>query len=267
MKLSLIHLTVLKKNLKKLALILLGIGAFYAVVCTPLYHVTNSDILFRDGVASLVVDYVMDITNFLFYWISFAFLLYVGITLGKTTLFRPFLIVIGGAVIFRYFASLIAGYLINGIPTKWSVWREDLLYLAIDVLLDAAQITVAFLLIYRRSQQMSGSSKYFPVTKPEDRQNPVVMTAALLAAIPSVIHLITRVIYDIWEGYIPQDGGDLLWMILGYASELLGFVAGFFVIILVINHLYMKAKAMQIAYDEAKNSILNPNTEKKSEQE
>lgn len=263
MNLSLIHLMVLKKNVKKLALILLGIAAFYAVVCTPLYHITNSDILFRDGVASLLVDYVMDITNFLFYWIIFAFLLYVGITLGKTTLFRPFLFVIGGAVVIRYFASLLAGYFVNGIPTKWSVWSEDLMYLAIDVLLDSVQITIAFLLIYRRSLMMGANASYFPVTNLKERQNPVVITAALLAAIPSAVHLITRVIYDIWTGYIPRDGGDLMWMILGYASEILGFAAGFCVIILVINHLYMKAKSMQLAYDEEKGSLFKKELEQK----
>ena len=87
----------------------------------------------------------------------------------------------------------------------------------------------------------------------------IVAAAAFLALIPSVIHLITRVIYDIWEGYVPHDGGDLLWMILGYLSEIIGFMAGYFVIILIINHLHMKAKKTEMLYEAEKGSILRAN--------
>ena len=97
MKFSLVHLLVWKKNLKKMAVLLLIIGLLYAVVCTPLYHITNTNILFRDGIASLLVDYLMDIMNYLYYWLIFAFLLFVGVTLGKTTLFGPYLLEIGRA--------------------------------------------------------------------------------------------------------------------------------------------------------------------------
>ena len=258
MKFSLIHLTVYKKNLKKLALLLFGIAAFYAVVCTPLYHITNSDILFRDGVASLIVDYVRDIANYLFYWVIFAFLMYVGILLGRTTLVTPYLVVIGVAVVIRYIASLLSGYFVIGIPTKWDVWREDLLYLCFDVLFDFVQIAIAFLIIYRSVPKMTSKSCFVPITKLTDCSNPIAVTAAFLALIPAVIHLITRVIYDIWEGYVPRDGGDLLWMILGYLSEIIGFVAGYFVIVLIINHLHMKTKQAEIAYREAKGSLLQP---------
>ena len=255
------HLAVYKKNLIKMALILFGIGLVYAAVCTPLYHITNSNVLFMDGIASLILDYVMVLMNFLLYWISFAFLLNVGITLGKTTLFRPVLVVISLAIVFWHFSNLIAGYCTVGFPTRWAVWSEELTYLAIAILLDLLQVAVAFWIVYRQNHEFLGNAKYFPVIKLKDRQNPVVVTAASLAAIPSAVHLITRVVFDIWDGYVPRDGGDLLWMILGYASEILSFIVGYFVIVLVINHLYMKAKESQIAYDRAKNSILKPNTE------
>jgi len=255
-KFSLVHLLVWKKNLKKMAVLLLIIGLLYAVVCTPLYHITNTNILFRDGIASLLVDYLMDIMNYLYYWLIFAFLLFVGVTLGKTTLFGPYLLVIAATTVFRYFASLLSGYILNGIPTKWDVWSDDLLYLGIDVLMDFVQIAAVFLIVYSRAWRMTRDPKFVPVSKLTDRKNPVALTAAFLAAIPAVIHLITRVIFDIWKGYTPRSGGDLLWMILGYSSELLAFVAGYFVILLWINHLSMDAKAMKIAYDRAKGSIL-----------
>lgn len=258
MNFSLIHITIYKKNLKKLAFLLLGIAVFYAAVCTPLYHVTNSDILFRDGIASLIVDYVRDIANYLFYWIMFAFLLYVGVTLGQTTLFKPYLLVMGAVVIVRYLASLMGGYFVIGIPTKWDIWREDLLYMCFDILFDFIQIAVAFWIIYKRVPKMTCNPRFVPIVKLNDSKNSVAATAGFLALIPSVIHLITRVIYDIWEGYIPRDGGDLLWMILGYLSEIIGFVAGYFVIILIINHLYMQAKKTEMIYEAEKGSILRP---------
>ena len=239
-----------------MALLLLVIAAFYAAVCTPLYHITNSDILFRDGIASLIVDYVRDIANYLFYWIIFAFLMYVGVTLGQTRLFAPYLLVVGGVVIVRYLASLLGGYFVIGIPTKWDIWREDLLYMCFDILFDFVQIALAFWIVYQSVPKMTCNPRFVPITNLNDRSNSVANTAAFLALIPSVVHLITRVIYDIWQGYIPRDGGDLLWMILGYLSEILGFVAGYFVMILIINHLHMKTKKSEMLFEAEKGSIL-----------
>ena len=255
-KLSLIHLMVFKKNLKALALLLFGIALIYAAVCTPLYHITNSNVLFEDGILSLILDYVMLILNFMVYWISFAFLLYVGITLGRTTLFKPVLLIIGLAILFFHFSNLIAGYCTVGFPTRWSVWSEELSYVGFAILLDAVQIAVAVLIVFRQTQTQVNTSKYFPVMKLRDKQNPVAVTAARLAAIPAVVHLITRIIFDIWDGYVPRDGGDLLWMILGYLSEILGFVAGYFVMILIINHLHMKTKKSEMLFEAEKGSIL-----------
>ena len=65
-----------QKMKKSLFLWLLILSAFYAFVCTPIFHLCSSNILLRDSVYPIVLDFLMSFLNYLFYWIAFSFLIY-----------------------------------------------------------------------------------------------------------------------------------------------------------------------------------------------
>jgi hypothetical protein len=245
-----------KKNITKLAIILFGIAVFYAVVCTPLYHEVNTNTLLIDSVLPLIVDDVMIVLNYAYYLVAFAFLLYASVWTPKKVSYVPYFTVYVGTTLFRYAANLISGFLCMGFPTAWSAWSDELLYLGIDFLMDLILFIIAFAIVYLRKDRIPGYTKHMPIAKLTDWKNPITQTALYLGMIPAAVHFLSRMIFDIFKGGLPRNGIDLLWMIIGYLSDVLGFVAGFFVILLLLNHLYLRAKAIRLAYEDEKNSIL-----------
>ena len=256
MEKHLIDRMIRKQNYVKCAIILFGIAVFYAAVCTPLYHEANTNALLIDSVLPLIVDDVMIVLNYAYYLVAFAFLLNASVISHKRVSYKPYFAIYVGATLFRYVANLISGFLCMGFPTSWSAWSDELLYLGIDFLMDLILFIVAFSIIYLRKDRIPGYTKHMPIAKLMDRQNPISKTALYLAAIPATVHFLSRLIFDIFRGGLPKNGLDLLWMIIGYFSDLLGFVVGFFVILLLLNHLYMRAKAIRLAYEDPENMIL-----------
>ena len=68
--------------------------------------------------------------------------------------------------------------------------------------------------------------------------------------IPSALMLISRVIYDVSLGGA-AGLGDLLWMITYYASDIVSIFVGYFVILLLVNRLYLREETAKSNYESA----------------
>ena len=236
-----------------LAVLLFSIAAFYAAVCTPLYHIFNSDILLRDTVLPQILDVIMLVLNYAFYWISFSFLIYAATRIGISYC-KPFYVIYASAVVFRYLANLVSGFLTMGIPLWREIQSDYLPYFFLDILLDLLMMGILIGLLYALVRRFSLYNNYkrdqffaqtIPFAKFVDSNNPVWRMLLWVSLIPSALQLLSRIRYDIFYG-VPKGWIDLAWIIVGYTSDIAFFLFGVIAMLWGINHLYiLEEKARQ----------------------
>ncbi|MBQ8433079.1 MAG: hypothetical protein IJX28_09375 [Clostridia bacterium] len=249
MELSLFDATRKKKALKSYGILILILTVFYAAVCTPVNLWITSDILIMQTVFPLLWDVLLNFVNILFYWISFAYLLFLFAFWGVKKQFAFFL-TYGGIVVFRYCANLLASYCVVGFP-EWEVfWSDALPYLLIDIGMDLVQMLIGVWIVYSYVNCRKNTKDGLPIQKLFDATNPILRVVWKLAIIPAALMLLSRVIYDIYLGGA-YGLTDLLWMITYYASDLISVLVGYFVILLFMNRFYLKEEEAKIEYDSS----------------
>ncbi len=241
------------KCTRRFAALIFALTLFYAVVCTPLYLYFSSDILFDGTVIPLLWDVLMGACNYLFYWGSFAFLLFLGArySLGRC---KAFFAVYAGAVLFRYSANLLAGYLVLGFPTLSAFISSDLpellFCIGMDLVLMAFAVLAFHLIVDKTPLKIAteGDLTQTEVTEESrvrlwcdsqklyDKSNALHQTAVWMGLIPAAIQLLNRIRYDIFYG-APTDALDLMWMIVYYVGDVLCALIGYLVILLLLNSL------------------------------
>lgn len=251
-----------KRITREFAILIFAIAALYAIVLTPLYSWTSSDILIAETGVPVVIAALLDICNFCFYWIAFGYLLWLSARFSLRVCVR-FSVIYLLATLFRYCAAILAGYLLNGFPTTLTDFTSDTLpYLAFDILLDLAFLGVAALLIYflfeipnserRKSAQelRSPLSAYLPFSSIFALKNRLLRVSLIVAAIPSVVQILYRIFYDVVFYGPPRDLADLLWIITYYLMDLISIAIGFFVILLFLNRAYFREEKALLEYEE-----------------
>lgn len=220
----------------------LTVALFYAVICTPANLLVNSNVLLLQTILPLFVDIVMTFANFLFYWVSFSFLLYFMFEFGFGES-KPFFLSYCAVVCGRYVLNLLAGYVVMGFPTFGAFFSNEFLFLLIDIVMDLVlQMGIALLILRKTVGEHCGFDNYMPAVRLLDFANPLQKSAFFITLIPSAISLLLRLLYDVRFGF-PQSFTDLLWMISYYLSDLLSVLIGYVVILLILGSIYNKNKS------------------------
>lgn len=189
-----------------------SVALFYAAICTPISQWISTDVGVNDTFR-MIWDILQSVIRFSFYWIAAAFILDFIRIFRKA---KPILILACAASVLLNFGSLAAGLIMT---RDLETIGSDLLGAGLSVLLDAVQITlfrlIAYLLLQRRAE----------VTVPP-------LPIFLCAAIPSVIQVVGRLIFDINYGS-PSGVEELILMIGYYFSDLASIAIGYLVILLI----------------------------------
>lgn len=236
----------------RFSVFIFALALFYAAVCTPLYLFFSSNILFDGSVLPLLWDVLMGACNYLFYWGSFTFLLFLGARFSLKHC-KSFFMIYAGAVFFRYIANLLAGYIVMGIPSM-SGFLSDLPYLLFDIVMDLALMALAALVLHlivdKAPLWVDADGDMMQSDAPKrsrislwsnskglyEKSNALHRTAVWYGLIPAAVQMISRIIYDISYG-APTDALDMTWMIVYYVSDILCALIGYFVILLLLNNL------------------------------
>lgn len=246
-----------RRMLRRLAVYLLLTACFYAAVCTPVYLIAVSDVLIQDTAFPMVWDCLMTLVNYGFYWISFSFVSYAALRFHISKCI-PLLSLYAGMVVFRYGANLLAGFLVNGFPTANSFLADTFPYFLIDIVLDWAQMAVVVFILYwivkntphkRGEKRDSLLRSHMPIVGLFHFQNPATRAALWSGIIPAAVQLLSRVRYDIAVG-APVNAVDLLWMIVYYLSDILMALVGYFLIVLLLNRLFLREEKARLQDEE-----------------
>ena len=234
-----------RKTVRNGGIILGVLALFYALICTPVYIFLASDVTLANTVLPQIWDVVQDATQLAFYWISFAFVIYLSAKFSIRES-RPMLGVFACCSFGRYFLSLMAGYVLLAGSSGWDSLGEDLLYLLIDLLGDALLMGLVFILIVLiLKPKKIYDSELDPSAKQEhvlhfpslfDRSNAVLRCILFAALVPAVLRIASRIRFDLFFG-APQNKADLIWMILSYCGDICSWLIGYLVIFLVIHRM------------------------------
>ena len=242
MELSLFEACRKKRLTLVYAITAFAIALFYAAVCTPIQIWAYSNILVSETVFLILGDGVVTAVGYAFYWVSFAFVLYF---LSRFTAksCKSVLGVYLGASAFLYLASLLSSCLVNGFE---DFVLNDLLDVLMYVGLDAAQMAIVFLIGWK----LINGRDSLPIPSLLQWKNPMARSAFLASAVSALIHIASRIRYDLFYG-IPTDTADLLWMISAYVSELVALIVGYLLIVLLLNLLEAKEAERRKNYSES----------------
>ncbi len=234
-----------RKTLWSYSLWMLGLLLVHALVFNSIFLWVTSDVLLKDTVLSLILNILSDVFNYLFYWVSFAFLIFamarfsLGTALGIGGIFMS-------GMALRYLLDTLVGYLIMGFPTLDDFWyslSELGIVLAFDLVL--AAIAFLFIYVFVASAKASLEKKtvvaaWMPPRSFWHLRNPILKAAFVSSAVVGSVQILYRIYYDVAFIGAPTGTVDLLWMITYYLSDLLMILIGYIVIQLFLNQLYMK---------------------------
>lgn len=242
-----------KKLTARAAILLFGIALFYAAVCTPLYLVMSSDILWAETPLPMLLDVIMTLANYSFYWIAFAYAVYMIYRFGLTSAI-PMLAVYAGASVFQYSANLLSGYFVIGFPSADDFASDELPYMILNIFLNlvlmAVAVGLAWWLEKKQGTKEQKLTEELPLCRLFSFQKGIQRAAWIIACIPAAAQFLSRVRYDIAYG-APRGWLDLIWMIVYYCSDVLNVLIGYLVIVWVWNQIAGKEAEAKNAFDSA----------------
>ena len=239
MKLSLYEACRKKRLTAGATAIMIGIAFFYAAVCMPVLIWAKSDVVLEESIFLVVWELVSTAINYLFYWVSFSFMLYFAarFTLQNCKALLGWYV---GACAVMYLVSLISSGVLNGV-TAFSLRDigDVAMYVGFDSALMAIAVFVAWKVLGKAQEEaaceyvikepddaddLSILPQFLPFTSYFNFKNTVMKALFWIVFIPSAWHLFSRLYYDIFFFGIPVDTVDLLWMIFYYVSEIVTFL-------------------------------------------
>lgn len=248
----------IKKMRIRLGVCLAAISAFYVGCCIPLLSWMQTDVLFDGTVWPLLLDLVMLLCNYAFYWITIAILIYSVYRFGWKPC-RSLLFIYLGVVLLRHVASPFVSYLSMGesIPRFDEFVSADLIVILVNVILELLMVLGVTLLICQLGNRWgrptpSAMLSHLPIQKLFDKQNPIARVALFCSIFPAGFHMITRLIYDFSAlGGLPTYSFGWLDIVLGYLSDLLFVLVGYFVATLLLNSFLLSEEKARMEFDSA----------------
>ena len=263
MKLSIYEACRLKRMLKCFLFLSFGIALFYSAVCQTVYNWAISDILIAEGIFPVIWKMLSDTIDYAYYVVALIFMLYLISRYTIKNCYRFFLIFLGASA-FKYLASLLSAYALDGFA---DFVINDLLDILMYACFDALQMVLAAWIAWRilhLLQERAVRAHYLELTKnplaePEMPQwlpfdsmwnfkNELMRAAFFVSFIPAAVRLIGRMYYDIFFWGAPVNTADTMWMIFGYLSDAAMWFVGYLVIVLILNYIDGREEKKRKAY-------------------
>ena len=226
------------RRIQKLGMtVIVATAIFYALICSPVSILINSNVRFHGTILPVLWDFVSILVQYFYYWSFFAFLIY-GAAEGGLNACRPLCVTFGAASVVRYFVSLLIGTIIM---SDWSGFGYECKSMIPAILGDfmIAGLAILFVCLIFRNQKCMNVAK--AVERVFDPSSPPLIAAMASVAVPSILSLLSRLRFDLFFGD-PQSRYDLLTMIVSYAGDVFSIVIGYLVVFLILTTLVKKSQ-------------------------
>lgn len=236
-----------RKNVRLGIWLLAGIALLDAAVCTPVSLWCSNDVLLAES-AFLAVwnDIAIPLIQFSYYWVAFAFLLYLTVRLSLRSC-KKYLLGYAVCSAVRYLVQLIVSYLMLAGSDGWSEIGTDLLWAMLDILGDWLQMALVAWLTWRLLERRRAPDGKPPIRLERmfDFSQPLLRGILFAVAVPSCVRLLSRVYYDIFLG-AAQSLSDLLEMIFFYCMDVISVLIGYLTVFLIINQLDIRDREAKL---------------------
>lgn len=205
---------------------------------------------------------VEPLMGYLFYWISFSFVIYAMVRFGLRRCTPFFLLYLGG-VLLRFVLN-VASYLLYMGAMNWNTFASvDLPGVLLSVFGDCLQLGAVVLLGYffaerkrinpspsfEKGKRDAAWKGWFPFERLFDLKNPVLRTAFLAACIPSALMLLQRLYYDVFFYGLPTDGAEWALVPTYYACDGLSALAGFLCICFLLASFFLADEKARLRFE------------------
>lgn len=266
MKLSVYEQCRKKRLTLQYAIIGFAIVLLYSAVCQPVFIWAKNDIIIRDSMFPVIWEMLSNIVNYLFYCVSFVYMLYLA---SRFTLraCKPFFAIYASASAVMYAVSLLSAVILKEIS---ALGLGDLLDILMYVGFDALQMAIASFIAWKLlhgKQERAMRAYLFALSKDPnaepvvqqwlpfaslfDLKNELMRTAFFAAMIPAAWRILGRLYYDIFFWGLPVNLTDALWMVFYYLADVALFFLGYLLIVLLLNRIDSKEDRRQRAYQSA----------------
>ena len=241
------NITAKKRLLRILIVSCITLFSLYCFILAPLYTYLSSDVLFMDTIIPTLLDFVIGLVDILAYTVCFATVIY-SIYLFSLKASKGFIITVAIAIFLKYTANFFMTLILDG-----AIEINDISSVFIYYVLDMIWLTVITLATnkilrgyYERrasvgkaaanlSIKLGDEYEVFPFKKLIDKNNPLHRSALVMAILMGTVHMLTRIIYDLFIG-LPTSLADALWMVTYYLSD----IVSAFIMYVIALFLFMK---------------------------
>lgn len=251
------------KRIKKYFLIFaIACVGIRSLIYTPVYLLLSSDVALM-GLSFFWTELIDPLTDYSFYWGSFAFFIYGYLRFNKKPIKRFFLIYVLAAVA-RYLFTMLVRFALMSFTSWEEILLNDLPNLVIGTVMDCLQVLGVLLLAkYCCLRPLVHAKKYakgtlgekiftdnLPVEGLFNFKNDISKVCFWISLIPAAIKLLTRVYYDAftWKR-LPQGIEEWLLIATYYVADIAAFFIGYFVILYILQMFYTNEAKRRIEFE------------------
>ena len=241
-----------KRFLNRYLLFLGAVVLFHSVIYYPVYLFLASDVAWKSSILYFLWTEIAEpLSVYLFFWGSFAFLIYAGIREGNERAAIPYLIVYTVGSVLRYALQNVCYIFMMGL-TAWKVYFSfwDILW---NILLDLAIMACVYVLLLvfltRMKREGEVRERYLPVAGFFNLKNLLTRLSLISAAIPSLARILPRAYYDIFGGNVPSGAAEIFLMITYYVTDVLTALLGHLVIVMMISAFHISDVKARMRFD------------------
>lgn len=237
--------------------------ACVSVVYTPIYLLLSSNVLWRNSVLLfLLTELIGPLVDLVFYWGSFAFLIYIYLRFGKKQI-KNFAIIYAASAASRYLLSMIANYVLMSFSGWDTFLKSDLPELLFSSAMDCLQMVGVLLLAeFCCHRPLTAAKKYtkgaegeemiaeaLPVQKLFAIKQPLQKLCFFAALIPAGIKLLSRLYYDIFFWGLPTDASEWLLLATYYVGDVATLFVGHLVLLYLLQTFYTSETKRKIEFE------------------
>jgi hypothetical protein len=235
----------MEKNLLKnktqsrlIRLLIISSAVLYSLYCfilAPIYTYICSDIVFSVTIVPEILSFILDIVDIIAYAVCFSIIIYSVYRFDLKPSVR-IIVTVCAALFLKYTANFIMTIVVDGALNLNDI-TSIVIYFVLDVIWLTAITLISNRIIAKHkkkrdvtnkaavsiSAKLDDSYNVFPFKKLFDLSNPLQTSALVMGAIMGGVHMLTRIIYDLFYG-LPTSLSDAMWMVTYYLSDV---VSGF----------------------------------------
>lgn len=246
-----------KRLLRRYMLFLSAVIVFHSVIYYPIYLMLASDVVWKNSIFFFLWTEIAEpLAAYLFFWGSFAYLIYAGVRFSRRATGAYLAVYLSGTVL-RYALQNVCFMIMMGFPA----WKRslNLAQLLLSLLLDMLVMGVVYaifllLLRYLERQGKAPYSECLPLGGFFELKNPLIKVLAVSALIPEIARIITRAYYDIrmilFEQISPSGPAEILLMVTYYLTDILTALLGYLVIFVMVSSFHLSDFKAKMRFEE-----------------